>query len=246
MYKPHICFNPPENKEVKIWRYINFTELISLFEESALYFSRADKLEDPFEGSLPLRNVEIRNEMTNLPTKVRATFPNIYKGIRKFMYINCWHMNNFESEAMWRLYLKSDEGLAIQSTFNRLTKSLDSCKDKDIYVGTVKYIDFSKDVIPVDNMFYPYLRKRVSYSHEQELRAVFLYMPSDMPKEVFDLQHDTESGFYIPTDLKSLVETIYISPASQEWIETLVRKILKRYGLDIEVRKSSLNSSPLF
>ena len=43
----------PENPDIKVWRYMDFTKLVSLYSRQALYFSRLDHLGDTFEGSLP-------------------------------------------------------------------------------------------------------------------------------------------------------------------------------------------------
>ena len=37
-----------------LWRYMDFTKFVSLLEKSALFFPRADKLGDPFEGYWPI------------------------------------------------------------------------------------------------------------------------------------------------------------------------------------------------
>ena len=49
----HQVFAQPANPDTKIWRYMNFTKFVSMLEHQALWFSRADKLGDPFEGSMP-------------------------------------------------------------------------------------------------------------------------------------------------------------------------------------------------
>lgn len=51
MYKEHPIFIPPVNPDIKLWRYIDFTKLVSLLSREQLFFSRADKFADPFEGS---------------------------------------------------------------------------------------------------------------------------------------------------------------------------------------------------
>ena len=38
--------------ETKLWRYMDFAKFVSLLESRALFFVRADKLDDPFEGAL--------------------------------------------------------------------------------------------------------------------------------------------------------------------------------------------------
>ncbi|MCU4716445.1 hypothetical protein OCE25_29900 [Bacillus cereus] len=44
--------------------------------------------------------------------------------------------NEGESAAMWDLYVKSGEGIAVQTTFGRIKQSLD-CREEDIYIGKV-------------------------------------------------------------------------------------------------------------
>src|SRR5258705_185923 len=44
-----------------------------------------------------------------------------------------WHMNEFESAAMWQLYANFDEGIAIRSTYKRL---------RDCFWTIVKHLVF--------------------------------------------------------------------------------------------------------
>ena len=44
---------PLPDSTAKIWRFMSIAELVSLLSKRALFFTRPDKLEDPFEGSLP-------------------------------------------------------------------------------------------------------------------------------------------------------------------------------------------------
>jgi hypothetical protein len=56
-------FKDPENIDTKVWRYMDFTSLVSMYEEKGLFFSRGSSFNDAFEGSLPLRNVHTRREV---------------------------------------------------------------------------------------------------------------------------------------------------------------------------------------
>jgi hypothetical protein len=53
MFKERPNYKLPEKLDVPIWRYMDVARLISMLENSALYFCRADKLGDRFECSLP-------------------------------------------------------------------------------------------------------------------------------------------------------------------------------------------------
>ena len=58
MYRPRNSFTPPPDNAV-LWRYISFTKFVSLLTRKALFFARADKLGDPYEGSLSQWNVNL-------------------------------------------------------------------------------------------------------------------------------------------------------------------------------------------
>jgi len=58
-YVDHPLFEQPENPEAPIWRYVDFTEFAALLTSQSLYFSRADRLGDAFEGSYPCCAVDL-------------------------------------------------------------------------------------------------------------------------------------------------------------------------------------------
>jgi hypothetical protein len=58
----HPRFVAPSNPEIRLWRYMDLSKFIALLQDRALYFARADKLGDPFEGSSPKKNQEILQE----------------------------------------------------------------------------------------------------------------------------------------------------------------------------------------
>lgn len=114
MYKEYPTFIQP-HEEVKVWRYMDFTKLVSLIDSQCLYFTRADRFDDRFEGALPKANVTARKIVfEQFPETVREAIlkSGRSEGITnkhwtRYNAINCWHMNDYESAAMWKLYLKS-------------------------------------------------------------------------------------------------------------------------------------------
>jgi hypothetical protein len=53
MYEDHPVFAQPISDTVKVWRYMDFTKFVSLIDSRCLFFTRADKFNDSFEGSWP-------------------------------------------------------------------------------------------------------------------------------------------------------------------------------------------------
>lgn len=243
MYKPHPSFTVPEDENTKIWRYIDFTKFVSLLDQQALFFPRVTKLEDKYEGLYPKMFTDVNAEMySSVPTEYREqvlkTFLNESKRIRNFMLVSCWHINDHESAAMWKMYLKSDEGIAIQSTYKRLRDSFNGYKEQDVYIGKVNYIDYEKEKIPPDNALQAYMHKRKSFEYEKELRVLVTEFSDWEQKE------PTDTGRFIPVDLNEIIETVYVCPQAPPWFADLVKSVVTKYGLDKEVLGSSEN--PLY
>jgi hypothetical protein len=241
MYKQHPSLVTP-NDNMTIWRYMDFTKFVSLLDKQALFFCRADKIGDPFEGSYPKVNISRRAEIFKDKVPLEDV-SKVYKLTREFTAVNCWHINRYESAAMWKLYLKSSEGIAIRSTFRRLR---DSLKDKqhDIYIGKVQYIDYDKDKIPDDSIS-PFLHKRKSFEHEVELRAVIqeFIKGSNLLK---DKKRPFEDGLYVPVDLDLLINEIYLAPTSPRWLQELMESVTAKYELKKKVYQSILDEKPIY
>lgn len=250
MYKEHPVFERPDNENIKIWRYLDFTKFVSVLDKQALFFTRADRLPDPFEGSYSKANIELRpiiykDISKDSFDKIQRPLQIFSKEIRRFTIMNCWHMNEYESAAMWKLYLKTDEGVAIQSTFKRLTESFYNYAEHDVYIGKVNYIDYETEWLPEGNAFYPFLHKRKSFEHERELRAIIQKVPTkddkiDLTQEIFDI------GAYITVDLDILIEKIFVSPPTPKWFNEVVKSIVDKYNLKKEVIQSSLAEGPVY
>jgi hypothetical protein len=248
----------PSNPQVKIWRYMDMAKFLSLITNKSLYFARADNIGDPFEGSSTYLNANIADHFISAK-KAGKNSPyadlddqkirNLYKQINNFAkntikqtYVSCWHMNEFESAAMWKLYSQANEAICIQSTFDKLANTLPSW----VSAGTVHYIDYEKDYIPDDAVLNRLMRKRKSFEHERELRAVAweLISPELGGDEIRRLA--TEFGISVEVDVSELIETVYISPTSASWFLQLVEQLVSDYGYKFPVKRSSLIGTPLF
>lgn len=233
---------------------MDFTKLASIFEQNGLFFSRADILADPFEGSYSKANADnqIRAEVyeddskrLNVPLEKFIDAGKFLSGFRKWhrqwMMVSCWHMNKFESAAMWKLYTNTNESICIQSTYEKLTNVL----PEEIYIGEVQYIDYNREWIGESNLFIPYMHKRKSFEHEHEIRAISDQSPK-IPMPMESGETPPEFGVWYDIDLHKLIERIHIAPSSPTWFRDLVEKVTVRYGFEIEVIKSSLDDEPFF
>ncbi len=249
MVDDHPVFKTPPNNNQKIWRYLDFTKFVDLLTSQSLFFGRVDLFEDVFEGSNPQRTAKMRNaqmaELSKQQVLLKHYSPEFYQEIgikeKKNNAINCWHMNDFESAAMWKLYVKSNEGIAIQSTYQKLSDCLNK-SDLLFHIGMVNYIDYDKDIIDWGNGFLPFVHKRKSFEHEKELRALIWKTESKNIDKVDFLQ----GGINVNVDIPWLVEKIYVSPDSPLWQTNLVKRITQKLGFNLEIVNSRLNESPIY
>jgi hypothetical protein len=132
------------------------------------------------------------------------------------MLINCWHMNEHESAAMWKLYSRSSEAIGIRSTDARLR----ACLPDDINIGTVKYIDYHGDsYVAEGNVAFPYVHKRRSFELERELRAVMWKLSEAVS---FNLSYrPADKGQGVTVELSELTEKIFVAPGRQIGFSTL-------------------------
>ncbi len=188
-FEQHKEFKLP-SRETTIWRYMDLAKLISLLDKKALYFPKLSTLtsSDPFEGLYTKPSANVHNfEFEELPKQVqgndvfygdkrvfddyRSLAKDVLafsKSLRSFVYVNCWHMNEQESAAMWSLYLKSNDGVAVQSNVQRLIDSL-SHYPEEVWISKVSYLDYDRDYMPRVG---PLVSKRKSFEHERELRVL--------------------------------------------------------------------------
>ena len=238
-----IKFDVPD-ENATIWRYLDFTKFVDMLNTQCLFFARVDKLGDDFEGSCPKANLEYRLEtLSNMVGKqIEAdSISEFYKLLREFTAVNCWYINEYESAAMWTLYLKSNEGIALQSSYRRLRDSFIDQKPNKIC--KVQYIDYGKDTMSIEFLA-PYVHKRKSFEHESELRAIIQRLPrrgfSKRSKRPFDM------GIRIQVDLDVLIEKIYVTPQTPDWQFDLIKSLVQRSDLQKEVVRSILDDKPIY
>lgn len=238
----------------KLWRYMDLSKFLHLLETKTLFFARADNLGDPFEGASgvadreiewdkfyleffsdavrnpPSRNspfeTEIEADATRLLKQMRASA----EAERKSTFVSCWHANEGESEALWRLYCPPySSGVALETTAERLTAALG---DSDIELGQVQYVDFRRSFAGIhDRIFW----KRSSLRHEAEVRAV---MKHRFGKE--------SGGVSRLVDIETLCVSVVPSPFAAAWFGPLIKSVTERYALNLNIAKSELLAQPFF
>ena len=222
----------PEDPNTVVWKYLDLSKFLDLLMSEKLFMSRSDKFEDQYEGTFSEPTFE---EIKKLSID-NPDFLNYYKIHREKVAISSWHINEYESFAMWQIFTQNSEGLAIQSTIGRLQESLVPETNFNQYIGEVNYIDYKKEHIPFDDLFFPFLFKRKSFQYEGEVRIITDIGESDIK---------INEGLKINVNINQLIEKIYIHPKSENWYKNLVIQLVKQLGFDFTIEKSDLESEIL-
>jgi len=157
--------------------------------------------------------------------------------------VNCWHINPYESDGMWKLYSNMKNSIAIQTTVGKLKESF-SETEQDIFIGKVKYIDFDTEFVQAFNMAGPFIYKRKSFEHEQELRAVIWNTQPASTINEESVIEIVDHGMRIQADINKLIDKVYISPLSDSWFESVVKNILQKYDVHFPIISSNLLNIP--
>jgi hypothetical protein len=232
MYKKNDNIKLPEDPNTIVWKYLDLSKFLDLLMSRKLFMSRSDKFEDQYEGTFSEPTYEeIKKLSENNPE-----FLDYYKSHREKVVVSSWHINEYESFAMWQIFTQNNEGLAIQSTIGRLQKALKPEINFSQFIGEVNYIDYKKEYIPFDNMFFPFMFKRKSFQYEREVRII-----SDLSENNIKIN----DGLKIDVDITQLIEKIYIHPKSENWYKKLVIELVSKLDYTIEIEKSDLESDIL-
>jgi hypothetical protein len=258
MIEEHGDLKSPTDDAV-LWRFMDFTKYVTILDTSKLYFTQAKRMEDNYEGLLPRRNAESqRKQIEDLPfppevkQKLLKEIQTISMSslMRESCYLSCWHMNPHESAAMWKLYLSSNEGVAVRTTFAAMKRAFANTPDV-IQAAIVQYIDYTSDQFSLHNGFIPIIHKRLSFAHESEIRLIWWSLGnSEQCDNVWQsgshFRPATLPGRQVAVSVGELISEVFVSPTSQQWFRDLVESVTRKYGFPFPVIKSNLYSDPVW
>ena len=262
---------PTEESQTRavVTRYLTLEKFISLLELEAMWFSRLGALQDRYECTAP---GDARAKVLELTKNRDAVEKRLPPGMldyllqvvdhgrgndgRQMGVVNCWFLGQDESERMWKEYGQDGNGLAIRSTVRRLATCFLITGDYALVsaVGRVHYLDFeSHDRDPYDahNLLRVAFIKERRYESEQEVRVVTLNSlhsgclnpdghPIDDGQPVFD---PMSNGLYVKCRLQELIQAVIVGPNAQPHFLRLIKRLVSRYRLFVEVEPSKLSPS---
>lgn len=221
-----------------LWRYMNFEKFVNILATGSLFFTRADKYDDKFEGYIP----------EAIMRYYRSPNISINPKLRQYIMCNCWHHGGGESMAMWDKYHLRNGGIAIKTTMGDLKNCLPDTPN--IFIGKVDYdvelienqnqIEIPEDLSIENLLHYLYFYKRKPFEYEQEVRAII---------DITSISRDVSYEFGIPLEInvKTLIgenSEVIVSPYAEKWVTGTLKLIVKQYEFQFPVNPSELLDMP--
>jgi hypothetical protein len=218
----------------KLWRYMALSKFIFMAEKNVLWLARADTFKDKHEGRFPDEMKKIIEQAykefddnDESPVKNADDFQDY---LLKNSFISCWHKNFDENMAMWEIYGRDNNAIAIQTTVKNIKESIDyscltghSLKLKSVIYEQANEI---RGVLPYEDCFFI---KRPHFSFEKEVRiSLDTYSRADPSKK-------TPYGYELSVDINRLIEKILIHPDSPDWFMDVISSIVKKYEIKVPV-----------
>ncbi|UVL42389.1 DUF2971 domain-containing protein [Pseudomonas sp. B21-040] len=181
-----------------LYRIMDFSRVVQIFEKQELYFAKPSTWEDPYEQ--------------------RIKHPKDHA-----LFAQCWCQLGI-SDAMWRIYSQNGMGVRISTTVDKLTAVLKAaCKanqykyrvrevvyksQKSLNYQAKKITDELREVFDVRRAADMLYMKRDAFSHESEWRATLLALSEDRASD--------KKGLTIPVDPHGFIDRILLDPRAPE------------------------------
>lgn len=247
-------FFPKRNQNIA--RYMDLAKFLSLIQTKKLFFNQLDNFEDKYEGTLSepsydelkewYRTVVYPQILSNTKRKIDDVETELEKDIiehrkandmfKKHIYISCWNKSENESYALWKIYAGLNQGIMIKSNIERIIKAFENTKEI-LQISEVKYIDYKKESVKIGNANYPIIHKNKPYNYEDEIRLIHQVNP-ELSFEEDSIKNKLEIGKNIETKIEFLIEEVIISPFAPKWFFDVVKNVLEKYDLNVNIRYS--------
>lgn len=231
--------------DVPIYRVFPIDRLIQLFTTKKNTLVKPSMWDDPFENLVFQQTATIKSgESVH------------FDEIREMYFGQCWTLNIEETDALWRIYSPSKDGVRVQTTLRKLW---DSFYDPNyqwamvsFFLGKIKYStaqeikDFYENPDELESIFDTsgggavdtLLVKRTEFLHENEVRLIF--------KDDNQNPQSANNLYQYSIEPNDLFDTLLFDPRFDESTFAMRTAAIKNLGFSKQIEKSSLYQIPKF
>lgn len=211
----------------RLYRIMDFSRVVQIFEKNELYFAHPSTWDDPYEQRVLHQNSHA-------------------------LFAQCWCSLGV-SDAMWRIYSPHHMGVRIATSTRKLRLAIRSKAEARGYksaLSAVRYLSqhnlerearviaksLESDFKMSEAVQLLYM-KREAFQHESEWRAT-VFCPEEDP-------HDPKKGIAIEVEPHKLIDNILLDPrAPQELVDAFQYYFKEKLRFRKKVRRSVLYKTP--
>lgn len=216
-----------KQKAQPLYRILDFSHVVQIFEKGELYFANPSSWDDPYET--------------------------LFKHSKDHaLFAQCWSHTG-TSDAMWRIYSKNGMGVRISTTEEKLKvvmraatkangykyrlKEVSYCSQKDLELRAAKVASNLSKVFAISEVVDMLYLKRLAFNHEGEWRAT-LFCPSEP-------RLSRKKGLVIKVDPHYLIDRILLDPrAPAELVEAFKFYFKSKLGFSGVITRCALYKIP--
>lgn len=223
-------------------RYLDLPKYLDLLRTRHLYFRRADKFNDRFEGALT-PSICAAFDQAHAEGLMDVNAEEFRRRCRESHYVNCWTKGAKDNMALWQIYGGATNSVAITTTVGRLIQQAWQW-DETVHIEEVKYIDhFQNPDMIIGGRTEVLKYKHLAYKFENELRVLIGTVHDD--DEENPLGVTSPVGIVRPiSDLNAFIRTVVVAPEAEDWFYELVVDVTRKYGVKRKVNRSQLTHLP--
>lgn len=229
-------------------RYISHEKFVDFFGTQTLFFTRLLTLrhQDPDEGRIAtphyIADVRSHDEFGPESAAQRKAYRQfLEQGPHHQAYVSCWYIGSDESARMWREYVPSGRGVAIQTTVGRLRAQFNGVAGPDgikqAVIAPITYGGWDDPMDGIEERDDPIAAlkyKGRKWTHENEMRAVIFYtmyyIAPLLPK----------TGERLTVPLTEFLNAIILPPNARHAYRRAIRKLVSGTIAEKLLRESSV------
>lgn len=218
-----------------IYRIFPVGRFLQVLTSKKLTLVKPKKWDDPFE-----------NLMLSSKFKIGGSHSEI--SARDSVYGQCWTLHR-ETDAMWRIYSANKDAVRLRSTPRKLLEALMSSNPEfaeiKCFVGGVQYVSKAKlkDAFSKINVFNTngsgiaesLLIKRTEFSHEKEVRLVYVGDDGSCGSDIFEFDVDPSIIF----------DRVLFDPRMSGELRKSYIATVRALGYHSEIKRSTLYDPPV-
>lgn len=218
-----------------MWRYCDYSKASGFLSGRMLYFRRADRLPDIYEGRFTAathiqRSAAFADAFKDLPLGEPNAILQIQESHRSHAFLNCWHKNKKENPRMWREFTTGADSVAMVSNLEALFAGTpDQCRGSEVH-----YVDEEEPIPELHSLAPLFHKRRNPYAFEDEFRLIYV-LPMNEP--VF-LDRPEDFFRLLPADPSIIIHELRLHPGATTEFRDKVRQEVEAAGLAFAVTDS--------